>query len=193
MDRAPSVRRTEAAVRGAEGSLSSAKASYWPQLRLSGNYAYAGNNANSYALFNNRNITLGLSWPLFNRFQREQQVSERQPRSTPNLPGPKTPSARSQRVSRRGSPRSMRPGTDRAHPPVGPGGAGRRGRGAGAVSSRVHRHHRSNAAEGAPRGRICGECAVRIPAREGADRSHSRKAALMSSGFRFERGAVRCR
>src|SRR6185503_4112300 len=30
------------------------------------------------ALFNNRNITLGLSWPLFNRFQREQQVSERQ-------------------------------------------------------------------------------------------------------------------
>ena len=32
----------------------------------------------SYALFNSRNITLGLSWPLFNRFQREQQVSERQ-------------------------------------------------------------------------------------------------------------------
>jgi len=78
MAHAPSVRRTEAAVRGAEGSLTSAKASYWPQLRLSGNYAYAGNNANSYALFNNRNITLGLSWPLFNRFQREQQVSERQ-------------------------------------------------------------------------------------------------------------------
>ena len=78
MGRAPAVRRTEAAVRGAEGSLSAAKAAYWPQLRLSGNYAYAGNNANSYTLYNNRNITLGLSWPLFNRFQREQQVSERQ-------------------------------------------------------------------------------------------------------------------
>lgn len=78
LGRAPAIRRTEAAVRGAEGSLTSAKASYWPQLRLSGNYAYAGNNANSYALYNNRNVTLGLSWPLFNRFQREQQVSERQ-------------------------------------------------------------------------------------------------------------------
>ena len=78
LSRAPAVRRTEAAVRGAEGSLSSAKSAYWPQLRLSGNYSYAGNNANSYTLYNNRNITLGLSWPLFNRFQREQQVSERQ-------------------------------------------------------------------------------------------------------------------
>jgi outer membrane protein len=78
LGRAPSVRRTEAAVRSAEGSVASAKASYWPQLRLSGSYSFAGNNANSYTLFNNRNITLGLSWPLFNRFQREQQVSERQ-------------------------------------------------------------------------------------------------------------------
>jgi len=78
LDRAPAVRRTEASVLSAEGSVASAKASYWPQLRLSGNYAYAGNNANSYTLYNNRNITLGLSWPLFNRFQREQQVSERQ-------------------------------------------------------------------------------------------------------------------
>jgi outer membrane protein len=78
VSRAPAVRRTEAAVRTAEGTLSSARASYWPQLRLSGNYSYAGNNANSYTLYNNRNITLGLTWPLFNRFQREQQVSERQ-------------------------------------------------------------------------------------------------------------------
>jgi outer membrane protein len=78
INRAPQVRRTEAAVRGAEGSLSSAKSTYWPQLNLSGNYSYAGNNANSYTLFNNRNLTLGLTWPLFNRFQREQQVSERQ-------------------------------------------------------------------------------------------------------------------
>jgi len=74
--RGPAVRRTEASVRGAEGSLSSAKSSYWPQLRLSGNYAYAGRRTDS--LYNQRNITLGLSWPLFNRFQREQQVSERQ-------------------------------------------------------------------------------------------------------------------
>jgi outer membrane protein len=76
MTRAPSVRRTEASVRGAEGSLSSAKSSYWPQLRLSGNYSYAGRRTDS--LYNQRNITLGLTWPLFNRFQREQQVSQRQ-------------------------------------------------------------------------------------------------------------------
>ncbi|HKP30564.1 MAG TPA: TolC family protein [Gemmatimonadales bacterium] len=78
VSRAPAVRRTEAAVREREGSLSAAKSSYWPQLNLSGNYAYAGNNANSYTLYNNRSITLGLTWPIFNRFQREQQVSQRQ-------------------------------------------------------------------------------------------------------------------
>lgn len=78
LGRAPAIRRTDATVRSAEGSLTSAKAAYWPQLRLSGNYAYAGSNSDSYTFYNTRNLTLGLSWPLFNRFQREQQVSDRQ-------------------------------------------------------------------------------------------------------------------
>jgi outer membrane protein len=78
LSRAPSVRRTEASVRAAEGGLTAAQADWWPQLTLNANYSYAGNNANSYQLFNNRNLTLGVRWPLFNRFQRDQQVSQSQ-------------------------------------------------------------------------------------------------------------------
>jgi outer membrane protein len=58
--------------------VTAAKASYWPRLMLSGNYAFSGSDRNNYSMFNNRSINLGVSWPLFNRFQREQQVAERE-------------------------------------------------------------------------------------------------------------------
>jgi len=78
MTKAPSVVRAEAAVRGAEASLTSAKAAYWPRLTLSGDYGYAGSNGNDYTLFDSRRLGLGLSWPLFNRFGREQTIVERE-------------------------------------------------------------------------------------------------------------------
>jgi outer membrane protein TolC len=78
LSRAPAVRRTEAALEAARGSLSAARADWWPQLNLSGNYNFAGNNAGDYTLYNTRNLTLGISWPLFNRFQRDQQVAQSQ-------------------------------------------------------------------------------------------------------------------
>ena len=78
VDNAPAVIQAEASVRAAEASVTAAKASYWPRLMLSGNYAFSGSDRNNYSMFNNRSINLGVSWPLFNRFQREQQVAERE-------------------------------------------------------------------------------------------------------------------
>jgi len=75
--RAPSVLRAEAGVRAAEAAVSASKASYWPTLRLSGQYAFSGSDRNAYTFYNNRQISLGLSWPLFNGFQREEQVVQR--------------------------------------------------------------------------------------------------------------------
>jgi outer membrane protein len=78
VENAPAVIQAEASVRAAEANVTAAKASYWPRLMLSGNYAFSGSDRNNYSMFNNRSINLGVSWPLFNRFQREQQVVERE-------------------------------------------------------------------------------------------------------------------
>jgi outer membrane protein TolC len=76
--RAPSVQSAEASVRAAQAAVSAAKSVYWPRLVLSGSYQFAGNDRTDYELFNNRSIQLGVSWPLFNRFQREEQVVRQQ-------------------------------------------------------------------------------------------------------------------
>jgi outer membrane protein TolC len=76
--RAPAVRRAEASVRAAEGSVAAARSGWWPQLNLSAGYTYSGNRINDYALFNTRNATIGIRWPLFNRFQRDLQIAQSQ-------------------------------------------------------------------------------------------------------------------
>jgi outer membrane protein TolC len=76
--RSPSVLAGEASVRSAQASVSAAKAGYLPRLILSGSYQFNGNNQNSYELFTNRRVSLGISWPLFNGFRREEQVVQSQ-------------------------------------------------------------------------------------------------------------------
>ena len=75
---APAVRRAESNVRTADGAVTAAKAAYFPRLALSGDIGMAGNNRDDYTLYGNRRLGLGLTWPLFSRFQREQQVSDRE-------------------------------------------------------------------------------------------------------------------
>jgi outer membrane protein len=74
---APAVSRADAAVRAADADLAAAKSGYFPRLVLGGDYSYAGSNRSSYTFFQSRQVRLGLSWPLFNRFQREEQVVQR--------------------------------------------------------------------------------------------------------------------
>jgi outer membrane protein len=58
----------------AQASVKSAQAAYWPSLTLSGNTGWNGQNP-SYNLNNRASLSLGLSWNIFNRFSREQQIS----------------------------------------------------------------------------------------------------------------------
>ena len=79
-ERSPAVLQAEASVRAAKANLNASKAMYWPQVQLSGSTSYGGNDTDTlakYKLFNNRNIGLTVSIPLFNGFQREQQVVNR--------------------------------------------------------------------------------------------------------------------
>lgn len=75
----PTVQAAEASAVAARAQVGSAKAAYWPTLALSGSANWNGsNNTNDYQLFARRSLALGLSWPIFNRFQREQTIVTRQ-------------------------------------------------------------------------------------------------------------------
>jgi outer membrane protein TolC len=71
----PRVQSAVASESAANAAVSAAKSGYWPTLSLNGNYNYNGSNRNDYNLFNNRSVSLQLSWPLFNRFTRERTIT----------------------------------------------------------------------------------------------------------------------
>lgn len=74
---APVVLRAEAQARTTRAQLSASKSDYWPTLSLTANTSFNGSQQNDYSLLNRRSLSLGLSWPLFNRFSREQTVVQR--------------------------------------------------------------------------------------------------------------------
>jgi outer membrane protein TolC len=71
---APSVKAAEAAAAAANASISVAKAAYYPTVSLSGTISLNGSKANDYDFLQGRQYNLGVSWPIFNRFQREQNI-----------------------------------------------------------------------------------------------------------------------
>lgn len=77
LDQSPTVRNTEAVVRATRAQLSAAKSGYWPTLALSGNTNWNGNDGNDYHLYNQSLLQLGLSWNIFNKFVREQTITNR--------------------------------------------------------------------------------------------------------------------
>ena len=81
LDRSPSVQAAEASARAADASVKAARAAYWPTLALSGsanwNSSTSSTDTATAPLLARRSLSLGLSWPIFNRFQREQTISNR--------------------------------------------------------------------------------------------------------------------
>lgn len=77
LSRAPSVLQADAAVRTSQASLAAARASYFPTIRLSGNYNYSGSSSTDYTFFNSRGISLSVSVPLFQGLGREEQMATR--------------------------------------------------------------------------------------------------------------------
>jgi len=74
MAQAPSVMAAEASAASARAAVSVAKAAYFPTLNLSGSMSLNASRANSYDFLQGRQWNVGLSWPIFNRFQREQNI-----------------------------------------------------------------------------------------------------------------------
>jgi outer membrane protein TolC len=58
--------------------VSAARAGYWPTLALSANTAWNGNRTNDYDLLNQRQLNLTLRWSLFDRFDRELTITQRE-------------------------------------------------------------------------------------------------------------------
>jgi outer membrane protein TolC len=72
--RAPQLQAALASSDAASASYRASRSAYWPTLSLSGNVGLNGSSSRDYDLYNNRSVSLALSWPLFNRFQREQNI-----------------------------------------------------------------------------------------------------------------------
>jgi outer membrane protein len=76
--RSPRLQSTRAGAEAARANVRASKSAYWPSLTLSGNTAWNASRANDYDLLNQRQVSLGLRWSLFDRFDRELAVAERE-------------------------------------------------------------------------------------------------------------------
>jgi outer membrane protein len=74
MAQAPSVKAAQASAFSAQAAIGVAKAAYFPTVNLSGSMSLNGSNRNKYTFLQSRQFGLGISWPIFNRFQREQSI-----------------------------------------------------------------------------------------------------------------------
>lgn len=73
---APTVRAAELQLVSAKANFGQSKSTYWPTLSMSFGNTWAGNQLRDYEIFQSRSVGLSLNWQLFNRFQREQQVTQ---------------------------------------------------------------------------------------------------------------------
>jgi outer membrane protein TolC len=74
--RSPLVRSSVAQADAARAGLAAAKSDYWPSLNLSAGTSWNASRTNDYDLLNQRQLTLGLRWNLFDRFDRELQIAQ---------------------------------------------------------------------------------------------------------------------
>jgi outer membrane protein TolC len=72
------VQAARAEALAANAGISSARAAYWPSLTLSGDIGLSGSKSNNYDFYDNRGVSLSLSWPIFNRWQREQNIASQE-------------------------------------------------------------------------------------------------------------------
>lgn len=74
----PRIRSATAGAESARAGVRAARSAYWPSLTLAANTAWNASRSNDYDLLNQRQVSLALRWNLFDRFDRELSVVERQ-------------------------------------------------------------------------------------------------------------------
>jgi outer membrane protein len=75
--RSPRIQSANAAADAAEAGLKASRAGYWPSLSLSANTGWNASRSSDYDLFNQRQISLGFRWNLFDGFERELAIAQR--------------------------------------------------------------------------------------------------------------------
>jgi len=76
--RSPRVRSAAASAAAARATVSAARSAYWPTLNLAANTGWNGSRADDYDLQNQRQVSLSLRWTLFNGFDRELTIVQRE-------------------------------------------------------------------------------------------------------------------
>lgn len=76
--RSPRVQSAAAGATAARATVGASRSAYWPTLALSANTGWNGSRANDYDLLNQRQLSLSLRWNLFDRFDRELAIAERE-------------------------------------------------------------------------------------------------------------------
>jgi outer membrane protein len=76
--KSPRVRSAGASAAEARANVSASRSAYWPSLNLAANTGWNGNRADDYSLLNQRQVSLSLRWMLFNGFDRELTIVQRE-------------------------------------------------------------------------------------------------------------------
>jgi outer membrane protein len=76
--KSPRVRSAAADAAAARASVRASKSAYWPSLNLGGTTGWNGSERDDYTLLNQRQISLSLRWNLFNGFDRELTIVQRE-------------------------------------------------------------------------------------------------------------------
>jgi outer membrane protein TolC len=75
--RSPRIQSANAVADAARADLKASRSGYWPSLSLSASTAWNASRSEDYDLFNQRQLSLGLRWNLFDRFDRELAIAQR--------------------------------------------------------------------------------------------------------------------
>lgn len=74
----PRIRSASASAEAARANARAARSAYWPSLTLAANTGWNASRAEDYAFLNQRQLSLRMSWSLFNGFERELTIAQRE-------------------------------------------------------------------------------------------------------------------
>jgi outer membrane protein len=76
--KSPRIQSASAGAAAARASARASRSAYWPSLTLGANTGWNGSRATDYDLFNQRQLSLSLRWNLFDGFDRELTIVQRE-------------------------------------------------------------------------------------------------------------------
>jgi outer membrane protein len=76
--KSPRIQSATASAGAARASARASRSAYWPSLTLAGNTSWNGSRSDDYDLLNQRQVSLSLRWNLFDGFERELSIAQRE-------------------------------------------------------------------------------------------------------------------